>query len=203
MQNKIRALTEKIYKEGIDKAQQEAVQIIDVANKKAEEIIGRAQEREQDIVDGAQKQAEKMKMNSESELRLAAQQFISNLKQEIAKLVVSKQTEGVISESFKDDAFIKDIILALIKNWNPHKPEELNIKLLLPVTDQEKLMDYFNTKGKNLLDAGLEIDFETNVKNGFRIEPKEGGYYISFTDADFEKYFKHYLKDKTKKLLFE
>ncbi|MCD4663707.1 MAG: hypothetical protein K8R68_00455 [Bacteroidales bacterium] len=203
MTNKILELTEKIYYEGVEKAKNEAKLIIANANKEADNIISSARGKEKEIAEEAIKQADELKINSDSEIRLAARQFVSNLKQQIAALITAAQTEGPVKEAFKDDEFVKNIILTIIKNWNPQKPEELNIKLLLPLKEEEGLMDFFNSKAKKLLDSGLEINFEPNIKSGFKIGPKDGSYHISFTDKDFDNYFKYYLKDKTKKMLFE
>ena len=203
MTKKILELTEKIYYEGVEKAKNEAKLIIANANKEADNIISSARGKEKEIAEEAIKQADELKINSDSEIRLAARQFVSNLKQQIAGLITTAQTEGPVKEAFKDDEFVKNIILTIIKNWNPQKPEELNIKLLLPLKEEEGLMDFFNSKAKKLLDSGLEINFEPNIKSGFKIGPKDGSYHISFTDKDFDNYFKYYLKDKTKKMLFE
>jgi len=203
MTQKILELTEKIYSEGIEKAKLEANQIIANAKKEAENIINSAKEKEKEIAIQAEKQADETKIKSETEMKLVARQFVSNLKQQITKLVTIAQVEVPVKEAFKDEEFVKNIILTVMKNWNPQKPEELNVKLLLPKKDEEKLMDFFNNKAKELLVAGLEVNFDQNIKNGFRIEPKDSGYYISFTDKDFENYFKNYLKDKTKEMLFE
>lgn len=203
MTKKILELTEKIYNEGIEKARAEAEVIIANAKKEADNIISSAKNKEKDIANNAQKKADEIKMKSDTEIRLAARQFISNLKRQITKLITINQVEVPVKEAFKDEEFVKTIILTIIKNWNPQKPEELNIKLLLPAKDEKKLTDYFNNKAKELLTAGLEISLDQNIQSGFKIEPKDSGYYISFTDKDFDNYFKNYLKDKTKEMLFE
>ena len=54
-----------------------------------------------------------------------------------------------------------------------------------------------------LLDAGIEVGWSREVKTGFKIGAKEGGYYISFTDADLEALLGEYLRDKVYQLLFK
>ncbi len=203
MQKKIFELTEKIYNEGVEKAKKEAEQIIANAKKEADSIINVAKNKEKDSIEQAEKQAVEIKKNADSEIRLAARQFISNLKQQITGLITTAQVEVPVEDAFKDEKFVKNIILTVIKNWNPQKPEELNISLLLPQKEEKELTDFFNNKVKELLDSGLEINFELNIKSGFKIGPKDGSYYISFTDKDFENYFKSYLKDRTRKMIFD
>jgi V/A-type H+-transporting ATPase subunit E len=203
MTKKILELTQKIYNEGVEKAKKEAEQIIANAKKEADSIINAAKNKEKDSIEQAEKQAVEIKKNADSEIRLAARQFISNLKQQITGLITTAQVEVPVKDAFKDEKFVKNIILTVIKNWNPQKPEELNISLLLPQKEEKELTDFFNNKAKELLDSGLEINFEPNIKSGFKIGPKDGSYYISFTDKDFENYFKSYLKDRTRKMIFD
>ena len=203
MTKKILELTQKIYNEGVEKAKKEAEQIIAKAKIEADSIINAAKNKEKDRIEQAEKQAVEIKKNADSEIRLAARKFISNLKQQITGLITTAQVEVPVKDAFKDEKFVKNIILTVIKNWNPQKPEELNISLLLPQKEEKELTDFFNNKAKELLDSGLEINFEPNIKSGFKIGPKDGSYYISFTDKDFENYFKSYLKDRTKKMIFD
>ncbi len=203
MTSKVLELTEKIYKEGVVKAINEAERIISDAEIKASEIVNKANNKEKEIIENAEKKALEIKRNSEAEMQLAAKQAISKLKQQITELVISKQVEAPVKNAFKDTEFVKNLIHTLIKNWNPQKPEELNINLLLPQKDKKEFESFFENNIKQNLNSGFEINFDTNIKSGFRIGPKNGNYIISFTDKDFENYFKNYIKNNTKQILFE
>lgn len=41
------------------------------------------------------------------------------------------------------------------------------------------------------------------MKSGFKVAAKDGGYYISFSDADFDALLGEYLRDKVSELLFK
>ena len=75
--------------------------------------------------------------------------------------------------------------------------------LLLPPDDQKELTAFLQKKASEAMNKGIEISFDSKLKSGFRIGPKDGSYLISFTAQDFENYFKLYFKDGTKKLLFD
>ncbi len=204
MTNKILEITEKIYNEGVVKAKLEADKIIAEAKNKADEIIESAKKQELEILEQAKNQSAEYKKNTDSEIQLAARQFISKLKQQISNLITIAQIESSVKEAFNNDSeFIKNIILTLIKNWNPQKPEEFKLNILLPEKDEKEFYEFFNTKTVNILNRGIDIKFDAKIKNGFKIGPKDGSFIISFSDTDFENYFKGYLKDRTKKLLFE
>ncbi len=202
MTNKIIEITEKIYNEGVVKAKLEADKIIAEAKSKADEIIESAKKQELEILEQAKNQSAEYKKNTDSEIQLAARQFISKLKQQISNLITIAQIESSVEEAFKDSEFIKSIILTLIKNWNPQKPEKFKLNILLPKKDEKEFSEFFNTKTVNILNRGIDINFDDKVNNGFKIGPKDGSFIISFSDTDFENYFKDYIKDRTKKLLF-
>lgn len=203
MTNKILELTEKIYNEGVVKAKVEADQIIADAKKEAGEIIKSAKKQELEILEQAKIQAAEFKKNTNSEIQLAARQFMSKFKQQIANLVTVAQVEPPVKEAFKDIEFVKNIILTVVQNWNPQKPEELNLTILLPEKDEKEFSDFFETKAISALNQGIDIQFDAKTTDGFKIGPQNGSYIISFTDKDFENYFKGYIKDRTKKLLFD
>jgi V/A-type H+-transporting ATPase subunit E len=203
MTDKISEITEKIYNEGVIKAKDDAEQLIAEAKNKANQIIESAKKKESEIIEEANKQAEENKKNINSEIQLAALQFTSNLKQKITNLVITAQIVNPIKESFNDTEFVKKIILTTIQNWNPQESEGMNLKVLLPEKDEKEFSDFLNAKAIDALNKGLSIELDAKAKNGFKIGPKDGNYIISFTDKDFENYFKIYLKENTSKLLFE
>jgi V/A-type H+-transporting ATPase subunit E len=52
------------------------------------------------------------------------------------------------------------------------------------------------------LAEGVEVGYSERVKSGFKVAPKEGGYYISFTEEDFSALLAEYLKEKVTKMLY-
>ena len=56
---------------------------------------------------------------------------------------------------------------------------------------------------EELLAAGVEVGWSKEVKTGFKVGAKEGGYNISFADADIEALLAEYLRDKVFQLLFK
>ena len=53
-----------------------------------------------------------------------------------------------------------------------------------------------------LLAAGGEVGYSKEVRTGFKVGAKDGGYYISFSDQDFDALLKEYLRDKVYKMLY-
>ncbi|MCF8302057.1 MAG: V-type ATP synthase subunit E [Bacteroidales bacterium] len=202
MENKLQELTEKIYSEGVSKANEEAKQIKQKAEKEAEEIKNQAQKEADEIVNKAKKEAEEIKKNLDSELRLSANQAVTALKQKITDLITAKVIDEPVEKVFKDKDFVQEIIETAIKNWDPSKTGQLNVAVMLPKEDENKLGKYFTAKENEYMQKGLEVKFDQRMKSGFKIGPKDGSFKISFTDQDFENFFKAYLRPRTNQLLY-
>ena len=202
MQKKLQELTEKIYQEGVDKANQEAEKIISDAKAEAKKTLDQAQKEAESKIGKAEKEAEDLKKNAMNELKLSARQAMSDLKQEVTNLIQAKAIKPETQEAFKEAAFTKEIIQTVVKNWDPNSDEAVDLKVLLPEKKQKEFESYFKDKAKDLLNKGLEVDFDERVKGGFKIGPKDGSYLVSFSDEDFEHFFKLYLRPRLIEMLF-
>jgi V/A-type H+-transporting ATPase subunit E len=49
----------------------------------------------------------------------------------------------------------------------------------------------------------VELKYANGVKSGFKIGPREGGYLISFTDADLRALVESYLRPGAAAILFD
>ena len=76
MDTKIQELTDKIYKEGVEKGNEEAGRIIADANAQKQAILTEAEAEAKRIVAQAEKQAAELKKNTEAELKLFATQSV-------------------------------------------------------------------------------------------------------------------------------
>lgn len=200
MQSKLQELTEKIYQEGLEKGNAEAKAIIEKARSESAAIINSAKTEAEKIIADANKKATEIKTNTDSEIKLSSKQAINALKQQIIDTVNSKIAGQSVQAAFDKD-FTKKIVETTLKNWSSKQSSDLNV--ILPAADEKELSDYFKKSVKELLDKGLELKFDSAVKAGFQIAPKDGSYKISFTDNDFENFFKQYLRPKLIEILFK
>ncbi|MFO7656926.1 MAG: hypothetical protein R6W78_07650 [Bacteroidales bacterium] len=203
MQNKLQELTEKIYQEGISKGNAEAEKIIAEAKKEAENIIAGAKQESDSLIKAARKKSDEIKSNGESELRLSSRQALAALKQQLTDLINGSIVGQAVSGAFNDKDFIRKIIETAIRNWNASSSGNTDITLLVAESEEKSLKEYFVKSAKELLDKGIEIKGDGAIKSGFQISPKDGGYKISFTENDFNNFFKQYVRPKLAELLFE
>ena len=200
MQNKLQELTDKLYNEGLSKGKQEGEELLAKAKLQADEIIAKAQAEAAQVVAAAQKQAEEIKTKTASDVKMAATQSIAATKKDIETLVVSKMTDEAVKKTLTSADFIKDLIKAIAEKFTTDGPVDL--ALILPESLKKELEPFVTTELAKVLNAGVEASFSKKVSGGFQIGPKDGGYFVSFTEETFNQLISEYLRPTTKKLLF-
>ena len=173
----------------------------DVKGFDATEIVAEAEALAAKIVADAEDKAQDIEKNAMTEISLAGKQAVAKIKAEIETLIVAKSTSEGIKAANMDASFIKDMLLAVAKNWNNGDKAELTA--LLPEAKKAELGKGIEAAAKALLAEGVEVGFSADVKNGFKVGEKQGGYYISFSDESFEALLSSYLRDKVSQLLFK
>ncbi len=181
---KLQQLTDKLYQEGLEKGRAEAESLVAEAEARAAKIVAEAEARAAKIAADAERKAEDVEKNAMTEIALAGKQAVAKIKSEIETLIVAKVTAEGIKSANLDPAFIKDMLLAVAANWN--NGAKADLKALLPEAKKAELGAAFDSAAKALLAEGVEVGFSNDVKSGFKVGEKNGGYYISFSDESFE-----------------
>ena len=196
MENKIQELTDKIYREGVEKGNEEAQKLIAKAQEEAKRIIEDAHKEADSIVATAHKSADELAENTKSELKLFAGQAVNALKSEIATLV----TDNIVNADVKAFAANKDylnaFIVALASKWSVNEPS------VISTADAEGLTKYFAAKAKDLLDKGVKIEQVNGIKTLFSVSPADGSYKVNFGEEEFMNYFKEFLRPQLVEMLF-
>jgi V/A-type H+-transporting ATPase subunit E len=200
MAQNIQELTSIIYQEGVQKGEEEAERIIENATEAAENIQKDASAAAAKILDNAQKEADNLHKITESEIKLAGLKAVRAIRQQIIDLITAKAIDGNISKAMSASN-IKEYIKIVLKNWDTKEAKQ-DLELLLPEKEQKELEGTFISEISKLVDNNIEFNFSRNLKGGFQIGPKSGGYKISLTEDNFNEFFKQYLSVKTKNFLF-
>ena len=183
MENKIQELTDRIYREGVEKGNEEAQKIIARSQEEAKKIVDDAQRKAEMLIAAARKSANDLEDNTKSELKLFADQAVNALKSEIASLITDKVVVNSVDNFIKDKNYFNAFVVSL-------------------ATDAEELKKYFGVKAKNLLDEGVEIKQVNGIKTLFSISPADGSYKVNFGEEEFMNYFKEFLRPQIVEMLF-
>ena len=193
---KIQELTEKLYREGVEKGQAEASRIIEEAKNQASQIVEEAREQARGIEAQAQKKAAELSANTRSELKLYTGQAMSALKSEIANVLSNGVVEKAVAGLTDNKDFLGQFAVALASKWAEDEP------IVVSSSEAESLKSYFASHAKALLDKGVTIEKVSGKPTLLSISPADGSYKVNFGKEEFETYFKNFLRPQLVEMLF-
>ncbi|MDO4994220.1 MAG: hypothetical protein Q4E32_04370 [Bacteroidales bacterium] len=196
MENKIQELTQKLLAEGVEKGNAEAEKIVAAAQEKAAKIVADAQAQAADIVAKGKKDAESLGENTKSELRMFNAQALNALKTELANVVCDKVVKDAVKTQMDDKAFMNEFMLKMAEKWGAQED------IVISAQDAAGLKALFAKKAKALLDKGVKIEQVNGQKTAFTVAPADGSYKVNFGEAEFEEYFKNFLRPQLVEMLF-
>lgn len=128
MENKIQELTDKIYREGVEKGNEEAQRLIEEAQKKAQKLIADAEKEAEGIIANARKSADELTENTKSELKLFAGQALNALKTEITNLLTNQTVSDAVKGFIADKDYFNKFIVTLAAQWSANEPIVISVK---------------------------------------------------------------------------
>ena len=196
MDNKVQEITDKIYREGVEKGQEEAQKIVVAAEAKKAEMLKKAQQEAEKIVADAKKSAEELTKNTQSELQLYAGRALEALKSEIANLVTGSIVDTAVNETVNNE-WLQKLMLSLATDW------VIKENVVIQTADADALTQYFAKQAKNLLGKGIQIEQVNGKSAVFAIMPADKGYRVQFGKEEFSAFFKEFLRPKLVEMLFK
>lgn len=194
---KIQELTDKLYREGVEKGEAEAARLVEAAREEATKILAGAQEEADKILADADKKSKELETNTKAELKLAAGQALEALKSEVADMISSRMANNAATELTAEKDFMGRFVVSMAKNW----AAEGGMTVSTP--DAEALTAYIRDKAKKLLTEGLKIEKVAGRPAAFSISPADGSYRVDFGPEEFAAYFKEFLRPQLVEMLFE
>ncbi len=193
MENKIQELTEKLLHEGVEKGNAEAEKIIAAANAK---IIADAKAQAEEIAVEAGKNTKSLEANTKAEIKMYASQALNALKSEVANVVGDKIVKQTVADVTGDKNFMNEFMLKMAEKWAAQED------IVISTADATSLKALFSKKAKALLDKGVKIEQVNGQKTAFSIQPADGSYKVNFGEAEFEEYFKGFLRPQLVEMIF-
>ena len=143
---KIQELTEKIYREGVEKGQAEAERIIEEGRQKAADIVNEAKKQAEALLAQAKKQAVEVDTNTKNELKLYTNQALNALKSEVANVLTCQVVKKTVGDLVADKEFLGQFAVALAQKWVENEP------VVISTEEADSLKAYFAAHAKELAD---------------------------------------------------
>lgn len=198
MDIQLQELIDKIKKEGISKAEEDAKATIDAAEKKAEQIIADANAKAEEILKNAKAEIQRVEKASEEAIVQAGRNMLLSFKDGIINELdglIQTQTENVLSK----DVLTK-LIPELIKNWAKNT-DASELSVLLSEKDLKDLEKSFTSELKTEISKGMEIKVDKTLSSGFRIGVKNGAAFYDYSAESLAQMFSAYLNPKVAGLI--
>ena len=192
---KLDSLIEKIKKEGVDEARQNADKIIADARKQADQLVEKAKKDADALISDGKKQVEQYQKNAEADLRQAARNSELLLKQEITALF-DRVFKNEVAEALTPE-FLNKIILEMAKRWT----EESVVEIAASESDAKDLEKLLFTGLKKELQETIHLKPGSEVRHGFRIGLKDKQVYYDFSDEAIAEVLQSLINPRLKEIL--
>ncbi|MBN1984435.1 MAG: hypothetical protein JW795_23115 [Chitinivibrionales bacterium] len=205
MEHTLADLTQKLYQEGIERAQKEGQEIIDSALKEASKIKNQALKEAEKIIAEATGNCAHLRASTESDIKQSSIHLINTIKQRIADSITASITDSAVKNLFEDRAAVQTLIITALQNWNNKQNNSdgpVSLELILPQKMAKEAHASFEQSLRQTLNATVTLSFSPTLRGGFEIRPVGSRYKITFSDENFITLFKEFLRPKTRAFLF-
>ncbi|GBU29072.1 ATP synthase subunit D [Treponema sp. R8-4-B8] len=197
MEIQVQELIDKIKKDGIKTATEEANKVKAEAGIEARRIVDAAKKEADELLERAKQDAARSEKAGIAALEQASRNLILAFKDEVQALL-NKIINEKVSANYNEDV-LKAALPELIKSWTDKG--ETDLAVILPESELSKLQGYFNDKLKDQLSKGVELKSNRKLACGFHISNKEGSVYYDFSSEAVAKQLSAYLNPKLAELL--
>ena len=198
MEIQLQELIDKIKKDGIETAAEEAARLKHEAEAEAARIIAAAQREAADIVSRGKADAERSEKAGKAALEQASRNLILAFKGEIQALLDQINARATAS-AYSEDT-LKLVLPELLKAWASRSGSD-SVALLLSEENLEKLKAWASGALAEELKKGLELKSDRNLGKGFRIANKDGSAYYDFSAESVAELLAAYLNPNLAEIL--
>ena len=198
----IQKLTTTLYKEGIEKGEQKAAEIIADAEAKASQLLKNAQLDAQKIIKDAEEQSRTFRQHVETETRIAAREIVHDFHHAVINMILFSTIDEKIKAEVSDLKTLSHWAGKIVENWSCEAKDQPSLSILLSEKDLQEFNKWFEKEVAATLRKKVTVQSSETIEGGFQIIPKDGSYKIDINIDSFQELFKHYLKSRTRKLLF-
>lgn len=174
MAEDLQYLMERIQKDAVDKAENDAAAIIAKAKEKAAEIVKAAEAEAQAKLAKADKDAEAFTERSERTLEQSARDLLLSVGKNLQDMILNLLSLQV--EKSLDESTVKEMLLSLAKGYSAH------VEVDFSEADAKKLASFVTGEFAKQLSNGVEVSSDKGVKYGFRVKLDGGKVTHEFTE---------------------
>ncbi len=187
MENTLERMVDRVYQEGISRAEKRATEITGAAEAHAADIRRKAQDEAATIIAAARDEAQRLLRSTDSDLKLTASRALGNLRNEIASLLAARAIAEPLKAALSDVQFIQNLFLKIAENH-----DGAGLSITVTASQRDDLIRELSAALQAQL-KGLEIRVGA-MKSGFIVSEKDAGYEIDFTEVALLEFLQPFMK---------
>ncbi len=197
MAQEIKDLIEKIQKEGIKVANEQAAQVKAQAETEAKKIISEAKIESQKIIEQATAESKRLNDSTSASLKQAGRDLLISLRKEINSMLASL-IKADVGQALTANELTK-ILETLIKN----APLSLGSEIIISLNqhDQERIEKEFFKQLAHDTKKQITLKSSDGINSGFIISFDAGKSIFDFSDSALSEYISGFLKPELGKIL--
>lgn len=199
MDHKLLEITDKLFKEGIEKAEEERRKLIAKAENEAREILDNANQQASEILHQAKIESEEIRNRVNASLKLSADNMLEKLRQDIVGLLDQQVVKLPVKEGLNNTELLQDLIGTIAKNIFAN--ENKQVVITLSPQDESKIRQTVKEKLHQVLQQEPVFLSDESITSGFKIGTSGDNYIISFTDSDFSALVSRFFNEEITALL--
>ncbi len=201
MAEDLQHLLDTIKKDGVEKAQAEADNIVNDAKAKAAEIVEEARREAASIREDAEKDADQSAERGKRALKQAARDVIISVERGVEK-VLERTINQTVEESLTPED-VKGILAKAIDQYMQESCAGGRCDLFLSEDDEKALASFFAQKIHELGKSGITVHTDNRISSGFRISLKEDHVYFDFSGAAVAEELNRHLQPNLRAIVTE
>jgi V/A-type H+-transporting ATPase subunit E len=193
MDVQVQSLIDKIKKDGISSAEQQAAEILAKARKDAERIVNEAETQAADMLKTAKAECERMEKSSIDAVKQASRNVLLSFRDAMnAQLAAIVRTETAAALGAN---VLATLVPETVRAWAAHNDAE-GLTVLLAPKDLAALESGLKAALQSVLAHGVELKADKDITGGFRIVTKDGAAFYDFSSESVAALFSAYLNPK-------
>jgi len=197
MEIQVQELIDKIKKDGIKAATDEANRIKAEAEAEGRRILEAAKKEADALITRGREDAQRSEKAGIAALEQASRNLVLAFKDEVQALL-NRIVSDSVNSSYNDDV-LKAALPDLIKSWAGKETDDLSV--ILPENELGRLQGFFKEKLASELSKGIELKSSRKLPSGFRISNRDGSAYYDFSSEAVADLLSTYLNPKLADLL--
>ncbi len=200
MTEELQPLIDKIRKEAIEKAEQEADRILSEAREKAAAEVKGTEEKAAAMITQAEKDAEQFSARSIQTLEQAARDVL---------IRVGEGVERIFDELVRDAAddvlsmeALKDIVLKMAETYIDGENRERRVQWLVSPEDQKTLEEFFAGRLGRKMSGGMDVRADDRIGKGFQVSLVDQHVHHDFSRDAVAEALSHYLRPRLAEIVF-